>query len=186
MTVAALYVDVERGPYSAMPGVDAWGSARDARRYMGHDTIVAHPPCGPWGALSWAAHLQDPTLAPLAFHQLMRWGGVLEHPANSRLWGFLGLPEPGAPNDGLWTLQVDQCCWGHQARKRTWLLIRGSATTPGVPPWQEPTHVVSANSIVRQSRAADVQLPEMLKRERHLTPPAFAAWLVDLAGRCHV
>ena len=50
MRVAALYVDVNRGPYPSIEGVDVWGAERDATVYDGALPVVAHPPCGHWGA----------------------------------------------------------------------------------------------------------------------------------------
>lgn len=40
-----MYVDVKRGPYPAVPGVDCWGLDRDATRYAGPYPVIAHPPC---------------------------------------------------------------------------------------------------------------------------------------------
>jgi hypothetical protein len=59
-TVAALYID-PRGPYPKMPVVDCWDETRDADRYAGAAPIVAHPPCGPWGALRHRPPPRDPT-----------------------------------------------------------------------------------------------------------------------------
>ncbi len=180
MTVAALYVD-PGGPYPKMSDVDCWDAERDARLYQGPHPIVAHPPCGPWGALSHFCTKQDASLAPLAVEQLRKWGGVLEHPAHSKLWTRLGLPKPGELDfDGLWTLEVEQVRWGHQAEKRTWLLFAGipRCAVRHLPEKREPTHVVGKTKGPGRDR-----LPEMLKSRRHFSPPAFARWLVDLAAQ---
>ena len=193
--VAALYVDVARGPYVSMPGVDCWGFAtrdgrqldafaaqRDARSYDGPWPVVAHPPCGPWGRFAW--HYKggegDKSCALHAVEQVRQWGGVLEHPSHSALWGQLMLPGPGRPPDryGGWTMEVEQVRWGHPCVKATWLYIVGCAATPPLPPPREPTHVM-----VRLKRNGN-ERPELRKALRHITPPAFARWLVDLAGRC--
>ena len=94
MDVAALYVDVEAGPYAGMAGVDAWGVERDAKLYRGPHPVVAHPPCGPWGKLAWNCTKQDPLCGPVAVAQTLQYGGVLEHPEGSTLWRHCGLPKP--------------------------------------------------------------------------------------------
>lgn len=179
MRVAALYVD-PRGPYPRMTGVDAWDAARDARGYAGPGPVVAHPPCGPWGHLRALCRLQDPDAAPAAVAQVRRWGGVLEHPVGSRLWGTLGLPRPGEPPDawGGATIRVEQVAWGHACRKPTLLYMvgldpdeaRASARTGGT-----PTHAIAS-----RARRGGLLAPSAAARRR--TPPAFAEWLVGLAA----
>ncbi len=179
-TVAALYVD-PRGPYPTMPGVECWDEARDARRYHGPHPVVAHPPCGPWGHLYKFCTRQDPALGPLAVEQVRQWGGVLEHPKASRLWLHCALPLPGELPDsyGGRTVEVAQVNWGHRAQKDTWLYVVAEVVGPvAIPRGGVPTHVVTT------SRANRATLPECGKTERRLTPPAFAAFLVDLARRC--
>ena len=113
-------------------------------------------------------------------NQVRAFGGVLEHPAWSKLWHEMDLPRPGefADDHGGWTLAVDQCAWGHRARKRTWLYLVGANRGDAIP-WDggpEPTHVVTTS---RRGR----RLTKMSSAEARLTPPAFAAWLVDIARR---
>jgi hypothetical protein len=191
MTVAALYVDTARGPYPRMAGVDCWGfstrdglqldafaAQRDARVYAGPHPVVAHPPCGPWGRFWWnykgGEGAKDCGLR--AIDQVRAFGGVLEHPSQSGLWKAAGLPRPGEPRDhaGGFTIEVRQCDWGHPAAKPTWLYIVG-CEVPDRPEAGQPTHVM-----VRLLRNNN-ELPEVPKRLRHLTPPAFAEWLVELA-----
>jgi len=190
--VAALYVDPIRGPYPRIPGVDVLGWAgprqgsfwdRDARDYGGPDPIVAHPPCGPWG--KWRRRYKggegDADCGPRAIEQARASGGVVEHPAFSTLWDACDLPRPRAGFDefGGWTLSVSQVDWGHPCPKPTWLYIVGTDTIPPIPVNLDgPTHCM-----VRLRRNTHDR-PELPKRDRHLTPPAFARWLVSLARRC--
>jgi hypothetical protein len=167
-----------------MDVVDAWDISRDARKYDGPYPIVAHPPCGPWSRLRHLCKHQDPELAIIAVDQLRTYGGVLEHPAQSKLWDACRLPRPGelSYEPDIWTLEVDQVRWGHVARKRTWLLFCGvpKGAIGQIPPDREPTHWVSAPARVRRSnpdrRACSAQ-------QARRTPPAFARWLVSLAKR---
>ena len=142
-TVAALYVDTKRGPYSAIQNVICYGRAerngkqqslfglkdKDARCYAGPYPIVAHPPCGPWGRFAWnyKGGEGDKTCGPIAIEQARLFGGVVEHPAHSKLWLAMDLPLPGANVDrhGGQTLEVQQVDWGHLARKKTWLYVVG-------------------------------------------------------------
>ena len=186
-TVAALYVD-PRGPYPKMPGVECWDEARDARLYAGPHPVVAHPPCGPWGRLARMCRRQPRELAPIGVQQVRRWGGVLEHPAGSRLWTECGLPLPGELPDawGGVTIEVNQVDWGHVAEKRTWLYLVGCrpARYPRMPR-RKATHWVCGSRVPRKS--GGVRPAHMLvcsSQQRRRTPPAFAEFLVELARKC--
>lgn len=137
--IAALYVETD-GCYFGLDGVDAWDEARDARSYAGPHPIVAHPPCERWGRF-WHGSPRKPHQFKLgddngcfaaALAAVQRWGGIIEHPADSRAWG----PAPGfslpIPTRGAgWTTPdlfrggrscyVEQGHYGHTARKPTWL-----------------------------------------------------------------
>ena len=125
MTVAALYID-PRGPYPRLLGKsNCWGLDRDATLYPGPHPVVAHPPCGPWGRIKHLYQGAEHELAPIAVEQVRTWGGVLEHPARSGLWKQCRLPLPYAGLDALggFTVEVNQCDWGHVAPKKTWLYV---------------------------------------------------------------
>lgn len=183
--VAVLYVD-PRGPY---PGLvrDWYDEARDARSYAGPFPVVAHPPCGPWSSLRHLSRETTAGCAPLALEAVRSFGGVLEHPKGSTFFTVHGLPLPGELPDafGGYTLEVSQCDWGHVARKRTWLYIVGVAreALPPIPPSREPTHWASGGR-TRSSRQG-TPVPPGIKvcsaQQRRRTPPAFAAWLLEIA-----
>lgn len=193
-TVAVLFARSD-SVYKTMPGCDVWDIERDALRWPGGATVVAHPPCRGWGRL---AHFARPApgeldLGPWAVGQVRRHGGVLEHPAYSKLWKAAGLPHPGTLDAwGGWTLPISQRWWGHRAEKATWLYIVG-VEPRGVPdiPLRlgEATHVVSQGRTRRKDGSRLVKgmpgwRPDMKKPEREATPPELAAWLVELARRC--
>src|SRR5690606_245836 len=97
--------------------LECWDAERDARLYSGPHPVVAHPPCGPWGKLRhmYGGGEGGPELARTAVAQVRLWGGVLEHPAGSELWGGAAclnrrsalagavhdLPYPGDPPDAF-------------------------------------------------------------------------------------
>lgn len=161
--IAALYVETG-GCYFGLPGVMPWAVARDARNYRGPHPVVAHPPCQRWGRF-WHGSTRKPHQFRLgedggcfaaALTSVRNYGGVLEHPAGSRAWGFFGLARPRggqgwvrADEFGGWTCQVDQRHYGHTAPKPTWLYAVG------------------------------VELPELNWAKSDRTPPA---WMVERYG----
>lgn len=201
--------------------IDCWGTRRDARLYAGPHPVVAHPPCKHWGRLRHLAkdtkcaecdgygcvnpgrwertcpmcngvgRWSDRDCAPRAVEQVRAYGGVLEHPAGSRLWEACGLPKP-IPWDGdrsSWpdvhggyTIEVDQVEWGHVARKRTWLYLVGvprEALEAPPFPGREPTHHVSRDA--KRAARNGYTLKRTGSKQNLLTPPLFAEYLVRLA-----
>jgi len=181
-TVAVLFADRD-SVYKSLPGCDVYDIQRDATTFAGGCPVVAHPPCRGWGRLR---HMAKPlhgeiALAPWAVHAVERWGGVLEHPAGSQLWPFCRLPLPGTAGDRGFAITVDQCHWGHRARKATWLYICGGH--PEAMP-AEPEPSGPPPCVVDTSMRGDGRRPRISHRERSATPRAFAEWLCDLARRC--
>jgi hypothetical protein len=190
--VAVLFARAD-SVYKTLPGVDVYDMERDARTYDGPWPVVAHPPCTRWSLINGVVLSRYPHKAKefawgndggtfqFALDTVRRCGGVLEHPAGSRAWRHFGLPQRGRTPDkfGGWTVEIRQCDWGHRAQKRTWLYIVGAGPDdlPAMPPSRQHTAVV-----VRMPECRTVEI--MGKAEREHTPPALAAWLVDLAGRC--
>ena len=136
-TVAALYVE-PTGCYIGQPGVDPWDEARDARAYDGPHPVVAHPPCQRWGRF-WHGSTRKPHQFRLgddggcfkaALTDVLRFGGVLEHPAHSKAWDVFDLQKPvagaGWQDAGdYWVCHVEQGHYGHFSRKPTWLIVSG-------------------------------------------------------------
>lgn len=179
MTVAALFID-RLGPYPKL-NVDCWDVTRDAHNYHGPGPVVTHPPCAHWGRLRHMAKQPTKHLAPLAVQQVQRFGGVLEHPAHSRLWQHCALPLSGEPADefGGYTITVNQVDWGHTCRKATWLyLVRVPRELLIEVPPRESTHWVAGNA--GQSRLHGCKIASAQQRRR--TPKAFAEYLIYLAS----
>ena len=139
--IAALYVEKD-GCYSGLAGVDPWDENRDARLYAGPYPVVAHPPCQRWGRF-WHGSTRKPHQFKLgddggcfaaALAAVRKWGGVLEHPADSQAWPAFNLNRPSrdggwitADFEGGWTCYVEQGHYGHLSRKGTWLYANGTA-----------------------------------------------------------
>lgn len=132
--IAALYVEATGG-YFDLPNIDPWDEARDARLYDGPYPVVAHPPCQRWGRF-WHGSTRKPHQFQLgddggcfkaALASVRKWGGVLEHPADSHAWLHFGIERPERfkgwfpVSGGGWTCYVEQGHYGHFSRKPTWL-----------------------------------------------------------------
>ena len=188
--IAALYVDL-LGPYPALLGFEnCWDASRDAREYSGRGPIVAHPPCGPWCKLKHQYQGAEHDCAIRAVTQVRAFGGVLEQPAGSKLWDACALPRPGELPDALggYSIAVNQCDFGHVARKPTWLYLVGvprEAIT--LPPAREPTHWASGSRGAGRANSSGTGggVPPGMKvcsaQQRRRTPIAFAQWLIALA-----
>lgn len=180
-TVAALYVD-KLGPYFSIPYVDCYDVLRDAKKYEGSHPVVAHPPCGPWGRMKGLSTVQDRTCGPHAVEMVQKYGGVLEHPADSSLFDYCRLPKPGNGSEGSGkTYAIRQVAWGHKTAKPTWLymfgvphhLVLGSLRKGGI-----PTHIITNNERSK--------LPRCTVLEARHTPISLAYTLVYLARMSEV
>jgi hypothetical protein len=135
--IAALFVEKD-GCYYNLDGIETWDEARDARLYAGPWPVVAHPPCQRWGRF-WHGSTRKPhQFKPgddggcfaSALATVRKFGGVLEHPADSHAWSHFNLNRPprdggwvSADFDGGWTCYVEQGQYGHISRKPTWLYL---------------------------------------------------------------
>lgn len=197
-TVAALYV-MPRGVYVGVPGVDPWDEARDARRYAGPHPVVAHPPCARWSRLAglvearWGHRRgEDGGCFAAALDAVRAWGGVLEHPADSKAWRAHGLVHPPraggwiAAGDGAgWTCHVEQGHYGHPGRKPTWLYAAGcelpslrwgrSTATAKIATWYRRDDTGARTCV---QRGGDVLIP---KAQRSRTPVPFRDVLIAMA-----
>ena len=138
--ISALYVETD-GCYFGLDNVDPWDEARDARRYAGPHPVVAHPPCQRWGRYATGAPNkpnqykvgEDGGCFASALTSVRNYGGVIEHPKDSKAWPWFGLIKPPtqggwveADEFGGWTCCVEQGHYGHLSRKATWLYAVGT------------------------------------------------------------
>lgn len=184
--IAALFVQKD-GCYFGLSEVDPWDEARDARLYAGPWPVVAHPPCERWHQLSavnnarWGYKInEDGGCFASALASVRRWGGVLEHPAESRAFRFHRIPKPNGQGwqrtiDGDWICEIFQSAYGHRATKRTWLLYRGDYAPPALLDWRRVrgTHQIGN---------FDITLPQLPVKERAATPLPFRDLLISIAA----
>lgn len=166
--------------YHSLPGVECFNASRDVRSFTGGVPVVAHPVCAPWSA--YCAHQWKPIegikdLGPLCVHWLRKCGGVLEHPAHSRLFEHCNLPRPGESKDGLWTIEVSQAWWGYSMLKRTWLVFSGLEPAEVMPTIPSRKHNPRSGEGDRRRQQ------RMSKHQRAATVPTMARWLVETARK---
>jgi hypothetical protein len=184
--ISALYVRKD-SIYKTL-GVDCWDADRDARNWPGGNPVIAHPPCRAWGQLSHMAkpRADEKDVALRAVTEVRRYGGILEHPATSKLWAAAGLPKPGkVDNFGGYTICVNQSWFGHKALKKTFLYI------VGCPHWHLPPIPIKFDAIeytisskIKKKSGRRVKR-EVTKIEREETPPDLARWLIAVAEKCN-
>jgi hypothetical protein len=112
-------------------------------------------------------------------------GGVLEHPATSRLWEEMQLPYPGNYDEyGGFSICVDQFWFGHKARKKTLLYICGCNQNdlPPIPLRFDAVEFTVASRIKKKSGRRVKQ--EITKAEREHTPIDLAKWMIKVAMKC--
>jgi hypothetical protein len=187
--IAALFVETN-GIYYGLPDVDPWDEARDARTYAGPWPVVAHPPCARWCRL--AALVEHKLGIPVgadggcfsaALNAVRTWGGVLEHPAESKAWYAYNLPRPRRGEGwvgglcGGWSAYVDQGHYGHLAQKATWLYAHGVLHLPELR-WAQ---FADAQYVVTTSRRINDSMPQMPHRMRSRTPVDFRDLLLGIA-----
>lgn len=169
MPPVAVLCAAPRSIYHWLPGVEVYDRHRDARTFPGQMPVVAHPPCRGWSAK--LRHQAKPEagereLGLLCCEFLRQCGGILEQPADSALWPHGRLPWPGESDGDLWSVEVQQCWWGHPAPKPTWLCFSFVPEDQVLFPAPQPAMRSTAG---------------MSAAQRSATPRALARWLVQHA-----
>jgi hypothetical protein len=198
--IAALYVERD-GIYAGLPDVEMWPEARDARLYAGPHSVVAHPPSQRWGRF-WHGSTRKPHQFEMgddggcfaaALASVRKWGGVLEHPADSHAWAAFNLNSPprsggwiAADFFGGWTCCVSQGHYGHMAGKRTWLYAVGCDLPELV--WGDCEQRIHPRALELHgyAKARRIGMMAMVGGKdktaiRNATPPAFRDLLIAMA-----
>lgn len=201
MNLAALFVETD-GCYFGQDGVDPWDQVRDARLYTGPHPVVAHPPCTRWGRF-WHGSTRKPHQFRLgedggcfaaALTAVRNYGGVLEHPAESKAWDYFGLGRPPrtggwvkADSFGGWTCCVDQGFYGHFSNKRTWLYA-AHVDLPSLT-WGTGEQRLHPIALARHGyvKARRIGMMAMVggkdkTKIRNATPPKFRDLLISIAA----
>ena len=206
-TVAALYVE-PKGCYVGVPGVDPWDEARDARKYAGPHPVVAHPPCQRWGRF-WHGSTRKPHQYELgadggcfaaALEAVRKWGGVIEHPCDSKAWDAFGLPKP-ARSGGWepvptrpreWVCCVYQGHYGHPSGKATWLYVAGAYYSLPALQWGKteqrlPQWMIERYGYEKARRIGVVAMVGGKNKTaiRNATPEPFRDLLLSIARQAH-
>jgi hypothetical protein len=169
----------EKSIYHTM-GCDCYDEKRNALTYTGEKAFICHPPCRTWGRLykQTGLHPGEHLLSVWSILKIWKNGGVLEHPAGSKLWKLMKLPAPGSGVDSHngWSLSIDQHWFGHKAKKNTWLYIRG------VPPGEIPSYPINLNLITHciAAHKSDSGLKLLDKKQYSKTPVQLAEFLIQL------
>ena len=161
--------------YLSKPQCEVYDIKRNALTFDHALPVVAHPPCRLFGRLAWKAKPREGEyeLALFCAEAVKRCGGVLEHPAHSKLWSAASLPAPGDFTGHGFTLPVMQQDFAHRAPKPTWLYIVG-VSPRSLPRWQ------------MRLGFAEGRIELMGKPEREATPEPFADFLLAIARRAAV
>lgn len=202
--IAALFVETD-GCYFGLDDVDPWDEARDARGYPGPWPVVAHPPCQRWGKFYHGSTRKphqyklgdDKGCFSSALASVRRWGGVIEHPADSHAWAYFRLVAPPrtggwVPADRLdgfdgWTCYVEQGHYGHFSRKPTWLYASGVDLPMLI--WSKGKQRLHPLALERYGyeKARRIGMCAMIggkdkTRIRNATPDAFKCLLLSIAA----
>jgi hypothetical protein len=205
--VVALFVE-RGGVYWNLDGVDPWDEARDARKYAGPWPVVAHPPCQRWGRFYFGGPQwlkdghprkqlgDDNGCFASAIAAVRRWGGVLEHPADSRAWRIHGLADPPCGGGWVpagdfvgWTCCVSQGNYGHRGDKRTWLYAVVPLHDLPELRWGKSDKRVLLAGLSKARRERDRRtgiVQALSKRQRAATPPEFRDVLISIARAANV
>lgn len=198
--IAALYVETD-GCYFNVPGVDPWDEQRDARLYAGPHPIVAHPPCQRWGRMATGGPAAPGTRLVgdddgkfyAALNHVRRWGGVIEHPCDSKAWEAFEIAQPKrhagwmrADDHGGWTCYIEQGHYDHMSRKPTWLYAVG-CDLPSLD-WSKGEQRLHPIALARHGyvKARRIGMAAMVggkdkTRIRERTPIAFRDVLIGMA-----
>ena len=187
--IAALFVE-ENGCYFDLENIDPWPESRDARTYPGDYPVIAHPPCQLWGNMAYVNYARwggehnkpgnDKGCFAKALEFVEKYGGILEHPKNSRAFAKYGIDKPSGigwqKSRKGWICEVWQSAYGHQANKATWLYFVGKV--PYDLDWSRPKAEYQIG--FHDQRGKSRNKPTLSKKLANATPIRFRDELIKL------
>lgn len=199
--ISALFVE-RGGVYFGHPDIDPWDQERDARLYRGAYPVIAHSPCQRWGRMSTGGPSapntritgDDDGCFASALASVRAFGGVLEHPCDSKAWDHFSLMKPRRGEGWILPDQfggsscyVEQGHYGHASRKGTWLYAFG-VVLPNLiwTPCQQRIHP-RALELHGYEKARRIGMSAMTggkdkTKIRERTPVAFRDLLISIAS----
>ena len=175
-----VYFVADNSYYRLLPDLDLFDLRRNALSTVSNAPAIYHPPCRSWGRLRQFAKTPsgEHWLAVWAVLRMWRYGGVLEHPAGSKLWSFMNLARPGQRYDlhGGFSVSLNQSWFGYPAKKNTWLYIVGCEISD-LP--EMPLCFNAITKTVSGSKNRNV-LKELSHSERSRTTLQFNEYLVTV------
>lgn len=157
---------------SSHVGIDVYCKSRDAFSYKGGVPVVAHPPCRLWGKLKGVASVSDVDgekereLGRFCVQQVIENGGVLEHPAGSKLFEDQGLPLGGYANEKGFTLELPQRLFGHPMVKNSWFFFAGLSYD----------QIIPVRPLIHNKKLKTIE--QLSAYQRESTPLQLAEWLL--------
>jgi hypothetical protein len=169
-------------------GCDCYDQDRDMNTWAGGNAVIAHPPCAQWGKFRQFA-TNDPGEKILAMKciELVRlFGGILEHPASSKLFDKI-LPLPGQTDEwGGYSICINQHWFSHPCEKKTLLYIVNCAEKelPPIPLCLDAVQYVIAPCKTKKGNFPNGK-KTLSKSRRDKTPIDLATWLIRVAEKCN-
>lgn len=166
--------------YFEYDDIEVYTARRNALTFDFQSSIIAHPPCRLWSKMSHFSNADplEKTLGIYAINAARIVGGIVEHPAGSRLFKYMDCGTPSRPDAyGGYIISINQSWFGHPCQKRTYLYICGlpySDIPPITPNFSPHTHTVG-------SATSKTKLIQASQRIREYTPPALCEWLISTA-----
>lgn len=165
---------------------DVYDIERNALTCTRIEAAIYHPPCRTWGRLYKLCNWEpaEHWLAVWSILRIWRYGGLLEHPAGSKLWKLMKLPIPGSGYDihGGFSLSIDQSWFGHKCKKNTWLYIKGINQNE-IPNYELNFDCVT-HSISSGSKTSNLLVVSKIWREK--TPVKLALFLIEIVNKINL